>query len=152
VFHAFFPLHKGKKEEETDHPAHGTLPTGVERVLLIDDEVSLAEVTIQMIQRLGYRVKSMGDPQEAVKEFLRNPGAYDIVITDLTMPKMTGLQVAEEIKKISPQTPVILCSGFSTAVSDQDGNRYIDDFIMKPIIKSQMALMLRHALDKSKKN
>ncbi|MCP5047587.1 MAG: response regulator, partial [bacterium] len=122
--------------------------TGSERVLLIDDETNLARVEGQMLKRLGYDVTVMDDALEALETFRREPDRFNIVVTDLTMPQLTGIQLSRELRNISPALPIILCSGFSTIATQQKIKAYgISDFVMKPIIKNQLARSIRKILD-----
>jgi CheY-like chemotaxis protein len=115
----------------------------------VDDEINLIEVGTQMLERLGYEVKGMSNPLHALETFRKEPDQFHLVISDLTMPQMTGLQLAEEIRKIKPGIPIILCSGFSASLTGEQIKAFgIDDFIMKPIIKSELAQVVRRVLDR----
>ncbi|MCP5050204.1 MAG: response regulator, partial [bacterium] len=124
--------------------------SGDERVLLVDDEEDLARMEEQMLKRLGYRVTTMTSASAALEVFRGGPGQFDIVVTDLTMPQMTGIQLARELKSIKPGIPVILCSGFSTVATREKIKAYgISGFVMKPIVKKHLARAIRKVLDKN---
>jgi PAS domain S-box-containing protein len=147
TFNIFLPLVREEGDRKfADHAAH-EIPTGTEHILLIDDEADLAQIGKQMLERLGYRVTCRSDAVEALETFRKQPRAFDLVITDLTMPRITGRQIAETVKQIRPGTPVILCSGFGAAVPREELESCIDDFVMKPVIKSELAKAVRHVLD-----
>jgi signal transduction histidine kinase/ActR/RegA family two-component response regulator len=147
IFHVFLP--EIETHLETESPLKEKTPGGSERILLVDDEINLIEVGTQMLVRLGYEVKGMSNPLHALETFRKEPQQFHLVISDLTMPRMTGLQLAEEIRKIKPGIPIILCSGFSASLTGEQIKSFgIDDFIMKPIIKSELALAVRKVLDK----
>ena len=134
---------------KTESPVKEKSPGGSERILLVDDEIALIEVGTQMLERLGYEVKGMSNPLHALETFRKEPDQFHLVISDLTMPRMTGLQLAEAIRKINPRIPIILCSGFSTTLTGEQIKSYgIDDFIMKPIIKSELAQVVRRVLER----
>jgi signal transduction histidine kinase/ligand-binding sensor domain-containing protein/CheY-like chemotaxis protein len=147
IFHVFLPEIETPVETESslkEKPAGGS-----ERILLVDDEIALTEVGKQMLGRLGYEVKGMSNPLHALETFRKEPDQFHLVISDLTMPRMTGLQLAEEIRKIKPGIPIILCSGFSATLTEEQIKSFgIDDFIMKPIIKSELAQVVRGVLDR----
>jgi PAS domain S-box-containing protein len=126
---------------------------GTERLLMVDDEKSLIQAGVQMMSRLGYQVTGATDPLKALDMFKQDPDGFDLVVTDLTMPHLTGLQLAREIKNIKPGIPIILSSGFSTLSTRQKIKAYgIDDFVMKPIVRNELALVVRKALGKKGKN
>jgi two-component system cell cycle sensor histidine kinase/response regulator CckA len=146
-FHLFFP----KIQEKTGPGSKLTqkVPGGKERILLVDDEKALAEMGTQMLERLGYEVKGISNPRDALETFRQDPDRFQLVISDLTMPHMTGIQLAQELKKIKPQIPIILCSGYGVSLpGEQIYALGIDDFIMKPVIKSELAHKVRRVLDK----
>jgi signal transduction histidine kinase len=139
TFHIFLPrVEKDRpvKKEETAIPA---IPTGSGKILLVDDEPALIEVGTQILKRLGYMVTGKSNPLDALEHFESQPEAYDLVITDLTMPDLSGLELAQKVKALKPGIPVILCSGFGAAISREDIDDKVDGFVMKPIIKSELA-------------
>ena len=94
------------------------LPTGHERILLIDDESAIVNMQSRQLTKLGYSVTTRTSGIEALELFRNKPDAFDLVITDMTMPRMTGDKLAIELIKIRPDIPVILCSGYSRKISD----------------------------------
>jgi CheY-like chemotaxis protein len=146
-FHLFFP--KIQVKTEPGSKILQKVPGGKERILLVDDEKALAEMGTQMLERLGYEVKGISNPRDALETFRQDPDRFQLVISDLTMPHMTGIQLAQELKKIKPQIPIILCSGYGVSLpGEQIYALGIDDFIMKPVIKSELAHKVRRVLDK----
>lgn len=100
-----------------------------------------------MLEYLGYRVFSAASGQEALEIFRREKGIIDLVITDQTMPKMTGLMLAEEIGKIDNRIPIVLCSGYSEAVTTDEANRVgIRRFLAKPLDMHQLSVSIRELL------
>jgi nitrogen-specific signal transduction histidine kinase/ActR/RegA family two-component response regulator len=121
---------------------------GKERILLIDDEEQIIDIEQQILERLGYKVTSKTDSEEALEEFAAQPDRFDLVITDMTMPKMTGDQLARRMMDIKPQIPVILCTGFNETISEEKALAMgIDKFVMKPIVKDELASSIRTVLD-----
>lgn len=121
---------------------------GSERILFVDDEPSQAELAIHRLGKLGYNVVALTDSEEALNLFAVNPNKYDLVITDLTMPKMTGKMLAQELLKVRPDLPIILCSGYSESFSeDLASETAIKCYLMKPIVLGEMAKAIRRVLD-----
>jgi len=124
---------------------------GNERILLIDDEKQIIDIEQQILERLGYKVTSKTDSQEALEEFAALPEKFDLVITDMTMPKMNGDQLARKLMDIKPDIPVILCTGFNENITEEKAlSMGIDKFVMKPIIKDELANTIRTVLDTPK--
>ncbi|MDY6954774.1 MAG: response regulator, partial [Thermodesulfobacteriota bacterium] len=102
----------------------------------------------QMLQNLGYRVISRTSSLEALEVFRRQPHRFDLVITDMTMPSMTGADLAKEVMKLRPDIPVILCTGFSERMSEEQARKLgIRAFVIKPMVKREMAETVRKVLD-----
>jgi CheY-like chemotaxis protein len=135
-------------EEEIQSAEPATEINGNERILLIDDEQQIIDIERQILERLGYKVTSKTDSQEALEEFATQPDRFDLVITDMTMPKMTGDQLARRMMEIKPQIPVILCTGFNEAITEEKALAMgIDKFVMKPVVKDELATTIRSVLD-----
>ena len=146
TFHVYLPLILMEEREEKE--PEGPLPTGSERILFIDDEHALIEIGSQMLERLGYEVVTRQGSVEALELFRAEPDRFDLVITDMTMPHMTGDKLARELMKIRPDIPVILCTGHSKLVSEAKAKDMgIRAFVMKPILKRTLAEAVRKALD-----
>ena len=146
TFHVYLPLilMEDKKEKKPEGP----LPTGSERILFIDDEQALIEIGSQMLDQLGYDVVTKQSSLEALELFREEPDKFDLVITDMTMPHMTGDKLARELMKIRPEIPIILCTGHSKLVSEKKAKEMgIRAFVMKPLVMRNMAETVRKALD-----
>ncbi len=146
TFHVYLPLLKKDSDDLpqlTDEP----LPTGTEHVLLIDDEPQIIKFQQKILENLGYRVTTRTNSIKALEIFHAFPDRFDLIITDMTMPDMTGDKVAQEIKLIRPDMRVILCTGFSEKVSGQENDLNIDKFLMKPVDRAKLANVIRNVLD-----
>lgn len=147
TFHVFLPVVEHGKVEIDAHliePVRG----GDERVLFVDDEPLLAELGSSMLEKLGYNVVMRTSSIEAFEAFSQNPDRFDLVITDQTMPNMTGIKLAKKIRKIKPGIPIILCSGFSETINEENFRSFgIDAYLMKPITRYDLARVLRQVLD-----
>ncbi len=134
----------------SEAPITGELPTGAERILFVDDEVGVAELNRRRLEKLGYRVASKTDPVEALSVFQSDPDGFDLVITDMTMPKMTGDRLIKELLKIRPELPVVLCTGFSTRISPESAAALgIRRYLEKPIEIRDLAVLIREILDRA---
>lgn len=145
-FQLYFPAYK-----EGRHPApfpRKSLPTGKETILLVDDEVSIVKMGLRTLTGLGYNVTAVTSSVEALERFTQNPDAFDLIITDTTMPKITGLQLAREIRTINDRLPIILISGYSPNISTEVLEEMdIHTFLPKPFLKEDLAQTVRNALD-----
>ncbi len=128
-----------------------TATQGNERILLIDDEKQIIDIEQRILERLGYKVTPKTDSEEALEEFAALPDRFDLVITDMTMPKMTGDQLARKLMAIKPDIPVILCTGYNETITEEKALAMgIDKFVMKPIVKDELANIIRTVLDTPK--
>jgi CheY-like chemotaxis protein len=131
--------------------AAATARKGNERILLVDDEKQIIDIEQQILERLGYQVTPKTDSEEALEEFAALPDQFDLVITDMTMPKMTGYQLACKLMDIKPNIPVILCTGYNETITEEKALAMgIDKFVMKPIVKDELANTIRTVLDTTK--
>ena len=118
-----------------------------EHILFVDDEEILAIMVQSMLERLGYRVTFRTSSLEALVTFRNDPDAFDLVITDQTMPGMTGFDLARRMLQIKPQIPIILCTGFSTSISEGKAKSAgIKGFAMKPLAKKEIGNLIRTVL------
>ncbi len=149
TFHLFFPSIEEKVAEETDTLQQ--FPTGDECILFIDDEETLVEVGQEMLEEFGYSVIPKTNPTEALAVFRDESARIDLVITDKSMPQMTGFDLAEKIFQIRPDMPVILLTGFSDSSELETAKaKGFKELIMKPINMRDMALTVRRVLDENK--
>ncbi len=129
-------------------PSVGDLPTGREHILFVDDEAALVDMSTQLLERLGYRVTARTSSREALAKFRAAPQDVDLVITDMTMPQLTGKELAAEMLQIRPDWPIILCSGFSEIITEEAAQQAgIKAFTLKPIIMKELAETIRRVLD-----
>lgn len=140
-------------QAEDEEPLDVTIPGGSETILFIDDEQMIVDVGTFMLESQGYLVVSCTAPMQALELFKDNPDKYDLIVTDMTMPKMTGLDLAQKILKIRPDMPIIMCTGFSEDLSEETaGDLGISEIIYKPILKRDMTDKVRKALDSNTKS
>ena len=145
VFHIFLP--RAEAEAITEDASLMPLPQGRERILLVDNDPEIVATLQQLMEQLGYQVTTQTDSIEALRCFRTRPDDFDLVITDQTMPKLTGEDLAREILDLRPEIPVILCTGFREAVSREKARAMgIREFLIKPITTRVMAETIRRAL------
>ncbi len=124
------------------------LPAGNERVLVIDDEPAIATLYGEILSQLGYEVSTRTNSIEALEQFRRSPNDFELVITDMSMPKMAGDRLAAELMKIRPDIPVILCTGYNKNISSTLAAEIgIRALLMKPLTKTVLAKTVRNVLD-----
>ncbi|MBF0302479.1 MAG: response regulator [Desulfamplus sp.] len=145
TFHLFFPCAPEgshiKSQEFVD------IATGDETILYVDDEAPIVDMAQEMLTTLGYRVEGVIGSVEALERFSQQPKRFDIVITDQTMPEMTGCELAKKIWEIRPGLPIILCSGFNDLVNPESAKSLgIREYVMKPYSKQEISIKIRRAL------
>jgi PAS domain S-box-containing protein len=146
TFEVYIPRIQGAETQE--NPQEPEAPTGTERVLFVDDEWLIVEAGLAMLQTLGYDVVTAYDPLRAIEIFRENPGSFDLVITDYTMPNMNGFDFAMEIMRLRPGMPVMLCTGYSETMSPEKALAAgIRAFVMKPLSRLELAQSVRQALE-----
>ena len=139
--------------EETDVPdARSSYLTGTETILLVDDEEAVAGLEKRMLERLGYKVVMRTASLEAFEAFRSNPKSFELVISDMSMPNMTGDRLAKQILEMSPDIPIILCTGFSERINQNKADSIgVKALLMKPVAMSDLSQIVRNVLDKNKK-
>ncbi len=148
TFTVRIPIYVHEVENQSADELEETIIGGDERVLLVDDEPSITRVGTKLLKHLGYQVESTNDSFEALKLFRHDPDFFDLVISDVTMPGMTGEKLASELMKINPKIPVILCTGYSRKVTEQDLKKWrIKALLKKPYERRTFAGMVRSVLD-----
>ncbi len=147
AFHVYLPTTEASPRR-TGRATVDTVPRGDERVLLVDDEPETVMVLDRMLRRLGYRVTATTDPREALARFREAPDAFDLVLTDTTMPHLTGVVLSRKILRVRPEMPIILCTGFSELITeDQARSIGVRAFLMKPLMTADLARTVREVLD-----
>jgi len=146
VFSVYLPITK----KRTIHPYSEVrpLPSGKERILFVDDELPISKMGSRILETLGYTVTIRTSSIEALELFRSKPQEFDLVITDMTMPNMTGDLLTIELMKIRTDIPVILCTGYSKKISEETAKEIgIRAFAYKPVVKADLAVIIRNVLD-----
>ncbi|MEW6518985.1 MAG: cache domain-containing protein [Thermodesulfobacteriota bacterium] len=146
-FSVYLPIHARQQvNQETEAEI---IPGGSEHIVFVDDEEFIVDIAQQMLEMLGYRVVGKTDSREAFAYFKEHSDEVDLVITDFTMPHMTGIDLAKAIRKIRPELPILLCTGYNTGFSEAELQEAgINAFILKPVVRKELAGVVRRVLDK----
>ncbi|MCG8638375.1 MAG: response regulator [Desulfobacterales bacterium] len=141
------PVVTGVTEPQKEPDRQTSLPTGNETILFVDDEFSIVESNKMLLEKIGYTVREFTNPLEALSAFKSSPNSFDLVISDVTMPKMNGVDLSKNLRKIRPDIPVIICSGHSSHMDEEKALKLnINAYTMKPVTASQIAVLIRKVL------
>ena len=150
IFKVYLPKAETRVLEKAEAPK--PIPKGKERILFVDDEEIIVRSMRNMLERLGYKVTTVTDSEDALKLFSEKPSEFDLVMTDQTMPSVTGEDLGKELMRIRPDIPIILCTGYSDLVSSEKAAaKGFRGFIMKPFTLRESAELVRRVLDENKK-
>ncbi|MBT7715795.1 MAG: response regulator [Deltaproteobacteria bacterium] len=145
-FHVYLPVAEGKAVEDSKTPEQ--FPTGTETILLVDDEKLNVFSYTTLLEDQGYTVEGFTESLKAYEAFISNPEKYNLILTDYTMPDLTGLKLADKIREQNFKIPVVLITGLSEAISDDDLEQVqIKKILSKPIDLYDLAVAVRNALD-----
>lgn len=148
TFYLCFPVIDQLQQEEIA-VKETELQKGTERILLVDDDEMIATLNEQLLSEMGYQVTVMTDSVAALKLFTAQMDSFDIVMTDQTMPDLTGKELIEKIKILRPEIPTILCTGFSSKINKEDARQAgISAFLLKPIDFPELLRVIRYVLEK----
>ncbi len=148
TFSVYFPVIEGPAKNATETPKTVSIPGGNEQILVVDDDDALADVGKSIFESLGYRVVAVTDPVEAFRIFKDNPNDFDLIFTDLAMPRMPGDELTTEVRSIRQDIPIIICSGLTQSLTaDRVKELGINAVMNKPLLKKDMAMIVRKVLD-----
>ncbi len=146
AFEILFPVAENRSPH--DDPFEAPLVRGNERVLFVDDEPALAHLGKTMLERLGYEARACTSPLEALEAFRADPLCWDIVVTDLTMPNMTGIHLAQKLREQRRHLPVVVCTGYSEQLTPAHVRSLgISGLLLKPLVLKDLSHEVRRALD-----
>jgi|GEM_PF-1046801 len=151
TFHVYFPAFDEKVMVEVKEEKQEPLPTGNERILAIDDEEDIVGLFQATLENLGYKVFAYCNSEKALDLFQATPANFDLIITDQTMPHLSGAELAKKILQIRPDIPIIMCTGYSSMISEEKAKEIgVERFIMKPVRRRDLAETVREVLDNKK--
>jgi len=132
--------------KETEKP----LPTGTERILLIDDENIILNLHEMLLKKLGYQVTATTDSPAVLKQIRVHPEQFDLIVTDQTMPNLSGAELAQEVLSLRPNMPIILCTGYSAVFLAAEALVMgIKKYVEKPVQPHELARLVRQVLDQN---
>jgi len=146
TFHVLLPMGATERDFPEATPASAA-PTGRGRILLVDDETLIVRMGQKILNRLGYTVVGATDPEEALETFRADPGGFDLLMTDQTMPGLTGDALIRAVRSIRPDLPVVLCTGYSQVMDEEKAKEMaIDAFVMKPLEREDVGRIVSTVL------
>jgi CheY-like chemotaxis protein len=146
VFHVYLPTQE--TPSSSNEASSTALPTGSERILLVDDETAVAETVMQTLTSLGYNVSVATNSTDALETFCSRPDLFDLVLTDLTMPGMTGIELARKLTATRPDIPIVLFTGYcDQSTVEKALAAGIRELVMKPLVRRELAEAIRRALE-----
>ena len=152
TFELYFPMTEQTQTAETTSN-NEDMPGGTEHILYVDDDPLLANLGEQMLTIKGYAVTTMTDSTKALKLFTDKPNHFDLIITDQTMPDLSGKQLIQKVQKIRPNIPTILCTGYSSKIDEEKAVKLgASAFLMKPLDMPQLLQTVRRILDTGKES
>ena len=147
TFHVYLPRIETEATAAATEPEE-KIPRGTERILLVDDEETICRMEYAMLSAMGYQVTALSSSMDSLEVFRRQPDNFDLVITDMTMPNMTGSELAQRIMALRADVPIILCTGFSELINEEKAKALgLRGFIMKPVDMLNLAKTVRRVLD-----
>jgi CheY-like chemotaxis protein len=150
-FYLYFPVVREHKNHHQQKNQLTHVQNGREKVMFVDDESYIRESTKDFLEKYGYQVAIFQNGRDALDTFKSNPSAFDIIITDMTMPEFTGAQLAKEILTMTPDMPIVLCTGFSENISPAEALEIgFRKYIQKPFRHQDIAALIRRILDKKR--
>ncbi len=151
LFRVYLPIYDQSPGIKSKTPAAAETTGGTEHILYVDDEDKIVELAQRALPLFGYRVSSFTKSPDALQAFTEDPRAYDLVVTDLTMPEMTGDALTRKMLAIRKDVPIIICTGFSDTLTVEKAKEIgAVEFISKPIVLSDLNRLIRKYLDKKK--
>jgi CheY-like chemotaxis protein len=153
-FHVYLPvLPEESKDVQQETDSVAQLPSGTERILFVDDEPSIVHISRAILTTLGYSVHAETESMAALEKIQQNPALYDLLITDQTMPGLTGSELAKAVQAIRPGLPVILCTGYTAAVAEKEALAIgVRRYVIKPLNSTKLATLVREVLDEAKRD
>ncbi len=151
TFRIYLPQIELGAEARSDKPID-PVPTGNEHILIVDDEESIVQMEREILEKLGYQISAFTSSLEALDAFQNRVDEIDLVITDMTMPDYTGVELIQKLCRIKQDLPTIICSGFSELINKESAKQFgIGKYLMKPVLKRDLAIAVRELLDETQR-
>ncbi|MDA3789365.1 MAG: transporter substrate-binding domain-containing protein [Desulfobacula sp.] len=151
TFHVYFPVYEGERKEVSSNEQGTPLAGGNETIMLVDDDIKIIELVERILGSYGYEVYTFANGVQAYQELQQHPDKYDLIISDMTMPYMTGADLAHKALEMCPGLPIVLCSGHSELINREKAlTMGIREYCAKPLNKKQILRTVRKVLDDAK--
>jgi len=148
TFHVYLPTVKSEEDNCLILAEEKQAVGGTEKIIIVDDEDAIVNYLQKALELNGYRTKSYTNGLQALQEFARQPNDFDLVITDMTMPYMTGAELSQKLIEIRPDIPIILCSGYSEMISKEKAKAMgVAEYLEKPVIINTLLKTIRKVLE-----
>ena len=148
TFQIYLPVCEKKRRSKESASENKNLPGGTERILLVDDEAAILNTLTAILNRQGYRVSSFNNGETALQAFMEEPHKFDLILTDMTMPKMNGDKLSGEILKIRGKIPIIICTGYHETYTKEEALKAgIKKYVQKPVMARDLLGIVRELLD-----
>jgi len=148
TFRIVFPTVLAQVQQSAGESSGAIAPSGKETILFVDDEPSLVDMAEMILKKLGYTAEAFTDPINALAAFEKDPNHFDLVISDMTMPQMSGLTLSERLRQVRADIPIIICTGHSSLIDEEKaGMMGISAYAMKPITISEISKLIRDVLN-----
>ncbi|MCK4839183.1 MAG: response regulator, partial [Desulfobulbaceae bacterium] len=152
TIHVYLPMLEYEPEKAASAENEKPVGYGDERILFVDDEETIVNLANELLTFYGYKITIFQDGLQALEDFEKHPDDYDLIVTDMSMPNMNGLQLAQRVKEIRPEIPVVLCSGFSAIINKEEAlEKGVTRYLQKPLAMDNVAKVIRELLDKNRK-
>jgi PAS domain S-box-containing protein len=153
IFRIYFPIIDMHPAEQRMVAMENSFETGTERIMFVDDETAILKYSWKTLEAFGYQVFSFTNANDAWQAFSSHPDDFDLIITDMAMPNMTGIELSRKILQLRPAMPVILYTGHSETITKEKAKTYgISEFLLKPITARELLRTIRNVLDERKKS
>lgn len=150
IFKIYLPVFVEEDEDAIDLIEIEAIPRGTEHIMVVDDDEVLVNLNTTILESLGYKVSGFTSSLEALENYKKNPEIFDLLLTDMTMPDMTGSDLSREILSIRKDMPIIICTGFSDMINEEQAKELgIEDFLMKPMTIKNLSKSIRKGLNKN---
>ena len=147
TFNVYLPCCAGEEQADAER-CESELPIGEEHIMVVDDEPQVGQMNCESLELLGYQTSLFQHPVAALEAFSLHPEIYDLVLTDMTMPRMTGLDLLKKLRCVREDIPVVLCTGFSELIDEQKAQRHgFQKYLMKPVALRDLLFAVREVLD-----
>jgi len=147
-FHIYFPILEDQINSNTLKEKKNIIQGGTEKIMIVDDETSIIKTMQRLLEKYGYTVITFSNGEDAFKEFKKDPQQFDLIITDMAMPKMTGKELSSKVLKARNDLPIILCTGYSEKFTQDDAFELgIREYVPKPVISEDLLALIRKVID-----